>query len=260
MKRIAFCISGEIRTWSNSSIDGESPEQTIIRAIENLRSKGYVVDVYGSTWDYCDKVDETIFKRIDYNDSTQVKSWVDNTLFPKFKSVCKEIIYTSDGLFNAYGQIWNILNAFKIAGPSYDLYIRTRFDSKIESDWNDVISETFFHKEENKPIINLSGAVIDFNGKNTKLKAACTDIVSIIDSEYWKLLFDNIHTIENIMENMYTTSDEFSEYFIRIYNQSENITYISSLRKQKLVRERDNYNWYYSVTDADKCNMKVRPT
>lgn len=258
MSRIAFCVSGEIRTWENSDIDGESPKQTVLTAIRKLRHAGHTVDLYGSTWDYCNRVDDSEFNQLIYNDSDSVRKWVDNTLSPNFRRMGLKPFVPTGG-FNVWGQIWNILNAFKISGSKYDVYIRTRFDAKLDSEWNHIIDHMIEYKHQSMPVVNLPGLVVVLlDGKIQHIEQN-TDIVSLVDNDYWKLLFDTGDTIEQIMENMYVTVDDFAKCYFKIYEKTEDVVYISTVSKQKILRDPE-YDWFYNLDDVDKFYQDNRPT
>lgn len=277
MRRIAICISGEIRVWDNTNIGIDiTPESSILQFAEHLRNKGYVVDLFGSTWDYCKKIDTSKFHSIVYNDSNKIKSWIENDFFDRFRDefetrerIGKPNSVNKKNIFNYCGQVWNILTAFQLAGPTYDLYIRLRFDSIVTSFIEDSINIMYLPKNIICPTVNGYNINVRLVGGKLDCVVMGSDIVAMVNTMYWQHMYGSNRTITEIMSDLYMSNSDLCLFVYRIFNihkdikdpkdiKEENINYLSTIRKDAAMTVYDpEYSWYKRLGDELKMEISV---
>lgn len=165
--KIALCIAGETREY-NSFFGPDT-------LITHLMEAGHTVDIFGHTWDHCEKPIEDMFKfkKLVIEDQLKiVEDWVNKNpeqrLYNEWdhENDCDGPLETIEVTRAKIGQHVSGLKSLQMPETDdYDLFIRWRWDLKIE--WN----QQWIDKDAvNKPAAIYNADLYSRDYRNTVVK------------------------------------------------------------------------------------------
>ena len=138
MKRIAFCLGGETRTFNDIS------HKELNFLIEQLDENGFESDVYGNTWEHASIPDTSLvknFKKLIIEDQISIDNWImrefpvrvfsDRKYNRPFEDPEEMVRFYLDMSRDRYGQFVSGVQSLQMPDNSYDIIIRVRWDCKF---------------------------------------------------------------------------------------------------------------------------------
>ena len=157
--------------------------------------------------------------------------------------------------------MWNILTAFQLAGPTYDVYIRLRFDSVVNYRIEDSINIMYLPDNIGCPTVNGYNIIVRSAFGQLEFVGLGTDIVVMVNTKYWQCMYGSNRTITEIMSDLYMSENDLCSFVSRIFNihhKNGKTNYLSSIRKEDAFTVYDpEYAWYKSLEDSLKMKISL---